>query len=290
MSDDQYDDSAYDYSDEDTPTSPITRPMKPQDAGTTPPRGVRTGNQPRSRRPPDPYDNDDYDNEATPARPARPAPRPQAPPPSRRRTPPPQEYYDDPAPRSRSRVPRPQPDRRRSGLYLPWWSLLIMLVFVGCIAVGALLVVNNMEISTGVRDASPVLIVVTSTFTAGPPASPTSISLPATLTPSPQLPTIPPTASLPPGDFAVGKIVEVVGVGDSGLNVHSGAGVNAPVNFRAKEGDRFVIQGGPQTLDGSEWWQIQDQNNPTTRSGWASRNYLQSVTTPTPPPTVTPKS
>src|SRR5437016_5898429 len=32
--------------------------------------------------------------------------------------------------------PRPRRDKASSGLYLPWWSLVIMLVFVGCAAFG----------------------------------------------------------------------------------------------------------------------------------------------------------
>jgi len=297
MSDQQYDDGTNGYDDEDTAAS------HPPPQHDTPPRGVRTGGaDQRSERRAPPVRGEGYGDEGdTPYAPTRPAPRaptrqPRAsapreyddpPAPPRRRRSAPAYYPPEPTPRSTRRPPRAQPDRRRSGLYLPWWSLLIMLVFVGCAAVGALLVVNNMESSVQSKDATPVVIVITSTFTVGPPATPTAISAPPTITPPAALPTIPPTASLPPGNFAIGKIVQVVGVGESGLNVHSGAGVSAPTNFRAKEGDRFVIQGGPQTLDGYEWWQIQDQNNPTTRSGWAARNYLQTISTPTPPPSPT---
>src|SRR5262245_12369338 len=120
-----------------------------------------------------------------------------------------------------NRAPRPPIDKSRSGLYLPWWSLLLLLAFVGCAAFGVLLLVNSMEYSGTSGGQTPIVVVITATFTFGPPASPTNIPQKPTLTPSPPLPTIPPTLTLPPGNFAVGEIVVVVGTGDSGLNVRS---------------------------------------------------------------------
>jgi hypothetical protein len=172
-------------------------------------------------------------------------------------------------------------NKRDSGLYLPWWSLVIMLVFVGCAAIGALLVAGSIGGNVAPGGQTPMIIVITSTFTVGPPASQTPIPQPATLTPTAPLPTIPPTASLPPGNFAIGETVQVVGVDTSGLNVRSAPGTGSTVKFRANEGDRFVLRDGPQTASNDEWWYIQDPQD-QNRAGWASRRYLTAIAPATP--------
>lgn len=183
-------------------------------------------------------------------------------------------------------MPRPQPqDRSRSGLYLPWWSLVIMLAFVACAAIGALAVVGTMESAMPAAGETPMIIVITSTYTVGPPASPTPIPQQATMTATRPLPTIPPTLTLPPGNFAVGELVTVVGVGESGLNIRSAPGVDSTIKFRAVDGDVFILREGPQQASNDEWWLIEAAND-STRSGWASRRYMavtsQAVVTPTP--------
>src|SRR5215813_9203675 len=172
-----------------------------------------------------------------------------------------------------NRAPRPPIDKSRSGLYLPWWSLLLLLAFVGCAAFGVLLLVNSMEYSGTSGGQTPIVVVITATFTVGPPASPTPIPQKPTLTPSPPLPTIPPTLTLPPGNFAIGEIVVVVGTGDSGLNVRSAPSTTGTVKFRAHDGESYILRDGPQQASGEEWWLIADQAD-STKSGWASRRFL----------------
>src|SRR5579859_199968 len=98
---------------------------------------------------------------------------------------------------SRTKSKRPQ----NSGLYLPWWSLLIMLALVVGLAAGALVVVGSLGGQSLPGGRTPVFIVITATYTVGPPASVTPIPQPATDSPPPPLPTIAPSASLPPGDI-----------------------------------------------------------------------------------------
>jgi len=148
-----------------------------------------------------------------------------------------------------------------------------MLAFVGCAAVGALLVVNSLGGNTVIGGQTPVVIVITSTYTVGPPATTTPIPLPSTLTPTAPLPTIAPTASLPPGDFAIGETVKVVGVGLNGLNVRTAPGTDSTVKFRASDDDRFTLTDGPQTASEDEWWMISDPQD-SARNGWASRRFL----------------
>lgn len=87
------------------------------------------------------------------------------------------------------------------------------------------------------------------------------------------LPTPVPTQTLPPGDFAIGVTIQVVGVGEAGLNVRSAPGLDGTPLFLAGEGDFYTLVGGPQDVDGYEWWKIEDPDNPAS-VGWAARNFL----------------
>ncbi len=189
--------------------------------------------------------------------------------------------------RGKARKPPRQPrDKRSSGLYLPWWSLVLMLAFVGCVALASLALVTSLESNAQPGGGTPLVIVITSTFTVGPPASPTAIPIKASLTPSPPLPTVPPTLTLPPGDFAIGETVKVVGVGDSSLNVRSAPGTDSTVKFRALDGETYVLKDGPQQASSDEWWFIQDLVD-SSKGGWASRRFLTIAALAVPTPAAT---
>ena len=264
---------------EETPTSDATRPVTPSEmvdlgqtrrqTGTYRQMGDTGPSQPPKTIPPP---DKTRTSTPTPGRVRATGQLPVVSPPS-----PPPYYPPAPVPTPRGRRERQvrQPrSKRDSGLYLPWWSLFIMLAFVGCMAFGALLVVNNLAGSPPPAGGlTPTIIVITATFTVGAPATQTPIPQPATLTATLPLPTIAPTGTLPPGNFAIGVTVQVVGVGPAGLNVRSSPGIAGAVSFLAQESEHYVIKDGPQTASGEEWWQIQDVNNPN-RKGWAVRRYL----------------
>jgi hypothetical protein len=256
--------SPSDYEDEGAPDEP-TRPLE-----STPIKRITPNKAPRS----------------TPTQPPPQAARRAAPPDPRqvrqarplRQTPPPPPIYEPAEPRlpkapARRRPPAPQrPSKRESGWYLPWWSLLVLIAFVAAAAIGAWAVVDSIGGGAPPGGQTPIVVVVTATFTAGPP--PTLTALPQVEPPTqPPLPTIVQTATLPPGEFRSGVIVEVVGVGAAGLNIRSGAGVSANILFLAPEQTRFMIISGPQNASGLEWWEVREVNAPN-RTGWASRNYL----------------
>jgi hypothetical protein len=161
-------------------------------------------------------------------------------------------------------------------MYLPWWSLLVMLAVVGGLSLGAFLVVNTMGGQAIPGGSTPLIVVITATFTVGPPASESPIPVKPTLTPTRALPTIAPTASLPPGDVALGATIQIVGVGGSGLNVRSGPGKQFTAKFLAQEGEKYTVKDGPQTASDEEWWFIEDAANPNN-AGWAARRFLQVV-------------
>ena len=82
-----------------------------------------------------------------------------------------------------------------------------------------------------------------------------------------------PTVS--PG-MAVGKSVQVIGTGGSGLNLRSAPGSSAGRMDVALEGEIFVVVAGPEIASDAEWWQIEDPDDPTRR-WWAVANYLEPV-------------
>jgi hypothetical protein len=239
-------------------TRPVVPPLPP------------TGAKPGSRRP------------ST----ARPGYRP----PETAASPPPAAYPVQPYP------PAPPPRRRRqprpvspseSGLYLPWWSLVIMVAVVGMVAFGLLFAFTALSQPQTPGDQAPRVQVITSQPTlsqdfaaeSGAPAQPQYWPTPipqALPTATVPLPTPIPRPSLPPGQFDIGASVQVVGVDVNGLNVRTAPGYTGTRLFLAMEQEIFVIVGGPQNADDLEWWKIQDPDDPA-RTGWAARNFLMVV-------------
>ena len=184
---------------------------------------------------------------------------------------------------------RPATPPSESGLYLPWWSLVVMVGVVGALAFGILFAAMALVQPATLGDQTPQVRVVTAQPTLsqdfgaaeGQAAAPPGAAWP---TPIPQLqptatiplPTPAPSPTLPPGNFAIGGTVQVVGVDTSGLNIRAAPGLDAQVRFQALEGETFVIMDGPQQVDGFEWWRLEAPNDPN-RYGWAVRNYLMAT-------------
>jgi len=191
-----------------------------------------------------------------------------------------------PVRRTRRRATPPS----ESGLYLPWWSLVVMVGVVGALAFGILFAAMALVQPAALGDQTPQVLVVTAPPTlsqdfgapGGPAAAPPGAA--AWPTPIPQLqptatlplPTPVPSPTLPPGNFAVGVTVRVVGVETSGLNVRAAPGLEAQVRFQALEGETFAVTEGPQQVDGFEWWRLEAPDDPN-RFGWAVRNYLMAT-------------
>jgi hypothetical protein len=234
------------------PEQPPSRPpaRRPQDPGERRPSSSRRGYQPGVATPPPPYSAAVQQPYPPPRRAAR------------RRSVPPSE----------------------SPLYLPWWSLLVMVAVVGAAAFGLMFAFTQLSEPQVPGNQPPRVQLITAQptlseeFAAGgaqPAFWPTPIPQ---LYPSPTvpLPTPIPSPTLPPGEFGIGSEVQVVGVGSSGLNMRSEPGLEGTPRFLASEEDTFVIVDGPQTVDDLEWWRLEDPNDPS-RYGWAARNYLMAV-------------
>ncbi len=177
--------------------------------------------------------------------------------------------------------------RRENGLYLPLWSLALMLISVmGC---AGLIVLAVVSLGGNTPTQSPPVIIVSSPLPterpASFPASPATPTLPTVVDSSSPMPpqnfalsgpTLPPVIISPtPGIIDIGARVMVVDVGDQQLNVRDNPGVTGTnIVLRVPEGAFFTIVGGPQQADGLTWWQIASVDNPS-QVGWAASNYLE---------------
>lgn len=181
-----------------------------------------------------------------------------------------------------------RPAARESGLYLPWWSLLIMLVTVFALAFGLVLLVYTLGNRVPNTQREPVIRIIT--------AEPSQLAQPGAVPPvalsEPQTilgneapgslalegPTLAPIIfTATPAPVSVGATIVVQGVGAQQLNIRDVPGViGTNVVFRADEGTRFIILDGPSQADGFTWWRIQNTGN-ASQTGWAVANYLSVV-------------
>lgn len=186
--------------------------------------------------------------------------------------------------RKRGRTAR---ERRDSGLYLPWWSLLVLLAGVALVATLGILGLGSLGGRFAPGGETPVVIVITSTPTRQPTVRPTLINTPTpfSFAPSPTALAVLPSATpaiglLTPApealELRVGATIEVIDVGTAGLNVRDGAGTAFRVQFIAREGSRFEVIGGPEEANDFTWWQLRGVENPD-QTGWAVADFLSVV-------------
>jgi hypothetical protein len=190
----------------------------------------------------------------------------------------------NPYPRRTAKTPL---SRRDSGLYLPWWSLALMLIGVLAASFLVVVVVVSLGGSSLPISKEPRIIIVTA-----PPTQPGSASqnnnapsapgtellsgqnAPASAAlDGPTLPAVIFTAT--PQTITVGINVIVAGIDGDELNVRDTAGVlGTNVLFRLREGTLLTVVEGPTQADGFTWWRVQNPSNPS-QVGWAVANFLQ---------------
>lgn len=170
-------------------------------------------------------------------------------------------------------------DRASNPLYLPAWSVGLMLLLV----FGIVASIVTLVVTLGGQSApggEPRIIIITaepSNTPSGPPtATVASVeALPSFQAPLPTFglegPTLVPVILTPtPIAITIGATV-IVNV--NGLNVRSAAGTNNDVVTFASQGDRFTVVAGPQQASNLTWWQVQDPDDPSI-VGWAAADYL----------------
>lgn len=193
-------------------------------------------------------------------------------------------HVQQPKPRlergARARKRKPQ-DRSSSALYLPAWSVGIMLLLVFGI-VGAIVM---LVITLGGQNApggQPRVVIITAEPSDTPgatvvqePTSPAVEPLPDFQGPIPTFalegPTLAPIILSPtPVAITIGATV-IVNV--EGLNIRSAPGTSNDVVTFGSVGDRFTVVEGPEQASNLTWWHITDPDDPE-RDGWAAADYL----------------
>lgn len=186
------------------------------------------------------------------------------------------------------RPPKKRHSAQNSSLYLPWWSLALMLLGVLVVSFSVVAGAFFLRNATGLFvEPTPIIQIITAVPTEAPQiVQPTHVpqsteiitgnSAPAEL--QLQGPTLEAVQFTPtPVPIHINATVYVEGVDENKLNVRDIAGVTqSNVIFRAEEAEAFLIVDGPLQGDGFTWWKIQDPANPA-RSGWAVANYLSST-------------
>ncbi len=175
--------------------------------------------------------------------------------------------------------------RRSTSFVPPLWSMALMLVGVACVSGGVVIGIWLLRAEMPPQ-SDPIVIVVTSERTVTAPAAPSAfpsntpafsggVSIPL---PTFELegPTLPPVILTPtPDTVSVGRTVEVINVGENGLNVRVAPGTDQTIEFAAAENTFLEIIGGPEDIreDGFTWWRVRDPFS--GQEGWAVELYME---------------
>ena len=112
------------------------------------------------------------------------------------------------------------------------------------------------------------------------PADLTMIPAPTSTSSAPATPTIDPFALSPtPAGLAVGSYVQISGTEGQGLRIRSKPGLGGEFVFLGYDSEVFVVQDGPQTVDGYIWWYLVAPYD-NTRAGWAASDFLTFIPAP----------
>ena len=112
------------------------------------------------------------------------------------------------------------------------------------------------------------------------PAELTMIPASTSTSSAPPTPTIDPFAPSPtPTGLAFGDYVQIAGTEGQGLRIRANPGLDGEFVFLGYDSEVFVIQDGPQTVDGYVWWYLVAPYD-DTRAGWAAADFLSFIPAP----------
>jgi len=204
--------------------------------------------------------------------------------PERRREP--QKRQQRQAPREkvkREAQQTPRRSRRRdSGLYLPVWSLALMLLFVIGISFTIVLLILGLG-GQATPGGDPQVIIITAIPSSTPPIPQFEATLPAATLPGinaevPQFPlegpTLPPVVISPtPIPVTIGTQVQTSG---EDVRVRPQPSLDNQELFFAQPGEAYEIIDGPESGSGLSWWKVRDVSDPS-RQGWIAANLVEPV-------------
>lgn len=190
---------------------------------------------------------------------------------------PPEDEFE-PEPPQRPRRSRGRRGRGGGALLIPWWGFVVVILGVAAITCGMwwLVLANHGDSAdTALPSPTPIFVVITSSPTLGAPGAAdagTAIAETPTVTEE-VLPTETPTLEPVANPIEIGSQIVIDGTEGAGLAVRQGPGVDFPFFFVADDGDQFLVQDGPASADGYQWWYIVDPAN-EDRVGWAVADYM----------------
>jgi hypothetical protein len=186
-----------------------------------------------------------------------------------------------PAKSSRS----PRRDSGRSGLVVPWWGFVIVILAVAAITCGMWYVVLSNKGSTSTSlgaSPTPIFVVITNTPTLGASDAGEDQESPPTATQeaAESAPTEEPLPTDAPADentgtpIQVGDKIVINGTEGAGLAVRQGPGLDYTYFFVANDGEAYTVEDGPRVMDDYIWWYIVDPED-EDRSGWAVEEFME---------------
>jgi hypothetical protein len=156
-------------------------------------------------------------------------------------------------------------------LFDPW-------LILGALGFGLALVISTLLLLWLTRPSQGVESPPTAAITIIPRPTDTPIIPTATITQTPtQSATDLPLP--PPGDISIGAYVEITGTGGDGLRLRTGPGLEQDVRLLGIENEVFLVEDGPESVDGYSWWFVRGLFD-ESRRGWAVSNYLRVVQNP----------
>ena len=105
------------------------------------------------------------------------------------------------------------------------------------------------------------------------PASTSTSNAPATATIDPFAPSPTPTG------LALGNYAQITGTGGQGLRIRSKPGLDGEFVFLGYDSEVFLVDDGPQTVDGYVWWHLVAPYD-DTRAGCAASDFLTYIPAP----------
>jgi len=116
---------------------------------------------------------------------------------------------------------------------------------------------------------APVQLTVIPAPTATPLTPPTATLDPAFL----------PTATPAPGEIAISVYVQIAGTDGEGLRIRDVPGLVSTPLFLGYDSEVFIVNGGPELVDGYTWWYLVAPYD-ETRAGWAAGDFLEVIPGP----------
>lgn len=87
------------------------------------------------------------------------------------------------------------------------------------------------------------------------------------------------TPTFDPTSINLNGYVQITGTEGQGLRIRLAPGLNTETVFRGEEAEVFVVQDGPQSVDGHTWWYVVAPYD-ATRAGWAAADFLAVIPSP----------